>query len=427
MTADKVYNVAELTRWIKTALERSVGAVWVEGEISNLRRPSSGHCYFTLKDEAAQLPAVLFRGAQRGMRFRPEDGLQVRCRGEVTVYEPQGRLQIIVQRMEESGKGALQARFEALKAALLKEGLFDEARKRTLPRLPQHVGVVTSATGAALRDILNVAGRRFPNLHILVAPVRVQGDGAAAEIAAAIDVLNARGGLDVLIVGRGGGSLEDLWPFNEECVARAIARSRLPVISAVGHEIDFTISDFVADLRAPTPSAAAELLIGRKEDFENLLQDRERRLNRACLDWLAQCRHRLARARDSYVFREPAHGVRQFAQRLDSAEERMRRELLQSCRETDRTLKDATLRLRHGMDMHRQRAQERLCRIEGQMRMLNPWSVLQRGYSIAWRADGRVVTDSGQVRAGDVLHVRLAQGALDATVDVVQGSGGGEG
>ncbi len=427
MTADKVYNVAELTRWIKTALERSVGAVWVEGEISNLRRPSSGHCYFTLKDEAAQLPAVLFRGAQRGMRFRPEDGLQVRCRGEVTVYEPQGRLQIIVQRMEESGKGALQARFEALKAALLKEGLFDEARKRTLPRLPQHVGVVTSATGAALRDILNVAGRRFPNLHILVAPVRVQGDGAAAEIAAAIDVLNARGGLDVLIVGRGGGSLEDLWPFNEECVARAIARSRLPEISAVGHEIDFTISDFVADLRAPTPSAAAELLIGRKEDFENLLQDRERRLNRACLDWLAQCRHRLARARDSYVFREPAHGVRQFAQRLDSAEERMRRELLQSCRETDRTLKDATLRLRHGMDMHRQRAQERLCRIEGQMRMLNPWSVLQRGYSIAWRADGRVVTDSGQVRAGDALHVRLAQGALDATVDAVQGSGGGEG
>ncbi|OGV74134.1 MAG: exodeoxyribonuclease VII large subunit, partial [Lentisphaerae bacterium RIFOXYA12_FULL_60_10] len=257
----KALTVTELTRRIRAALEQGIGPVVVEGEVSNVRRPSSGHCYFTLKDETAQIAAVLFRGVLETLRIVPKDGLQVRVRGELTVYEKNGNYQILVRHLEETGRGSLQARFEQLKSRLQQEGLFDAARKRPLPVLPRHIGIVTSPTGAAIRDILQVLSRRFPNLHVLVAPVRVQGDGAAEAIAAAIDRLNQRADLDVLIIGRGGGSLEDLWAFNEEVVARAVFRSRLPVISAVGHEIDFTISDFVADVRAPTPSAAAEIVV----------------------------------------------------------------------------------------------------------------------------------------------------------------------
>jgi exodeoxyribonuclease VII large subunit len=254
----KVYQVSELTRALKALIESSIGSVWIEGEISNLRRPPSGHLYFTVKDATAQISAVLFKGNQRGLTFIPRDGLLVRVQGDVTVYEHGGNYQVIVRQMRESGAGALQARFEALKARLQAEGLFDPSRKKPLPLLPRRVGIVTSPTGAVIRDILNVLGRRFPNLHLMLVPVRVQGAGAAEEVAAAIDLLNERGEVDVMIVGRGGGSMEDLWCFNEEVVARAIARSRIPVISAVGHETDFTISDFVADVRAPTPSAAAE-------------------------------------------------------------------------------------------------------------------------------------------------------------------------
>ena len=278
MSAERrVLTVTELTRLIKAALESEVGTVWVEGEVSNLRQPSSGHLYFTVKDANAQITAVLFRGDQQRLKFKPRDGLQVRVYGEISVYERSGNYQIIVRVLEEAGKGALQAKFEELKEKLQKEGLFDPARKKAIPLLPRHVGVVTSPTGAAIHDILNVISRRFPNLHLVLAPVKVQGEGAAREIAAAIEFLNRRGGFDVLIVGRGGGSLEDLWCFNEEIVARAIAASRIPVISAVGHEIDFTISDFVADLRAATPSAAAELVVGRKDAFEGTLDELTRR------------------------------------------------------------------------------------------------------------------------------------------------------
>jgi exodeoxyribonuclease VII large subunit len=249
----KIYRVTELTRRIKAVLEDEVGTVWVEGEVSNAKLMTNGHLYFTLKDETSQLTAAFFRFQQSGARVEVKDGAKLRALGRITVYEPRGQYQLIVQKLEAAGQGSLQEAFEKLKGKLNQEGLFDSARKRPLPRLPRHIGIVTSPTGAAIRDMLQILGRRFPNLHIVVAPVRVQGEGAAEEIAAALDLLNQRADLDVLIVGRGGGSLEDLWAFNEEAVARALARSRLPVISAVGHEIDFTISDFVADVRAPHP------------------------------------------------------------------------------------------------------------------------------------------------------------------------------
>ena len=267
MDNSTVVTVSELNRRIRASLEAGYADIWVEAEISNLRVPSSGHCYLTLKDSSSQLRAVMFRYARKVLRFIPQDGMKVVCFGSINVYEPRGEYQLIIERMEPRGVGALQLAFEQLKNKLAAEGLFDEKRKRPLPFLPQRIGVITSGTGAALRDILQVLCRRFPGLHIRVLPVAVQGEGAAQEIAAAIADANAHAVADVLIVGRGGGSLEDLWAFNEECVARAIYDSAIPVISAVGHEIDFTIADFVADMRAPTPSAAAELAVREKHEL----------------------------------------------------------------------------------------------------------------------------------------------------------------
>ncbi|NLB54992.1 MAG: exodeoxyribonuclease VII large subunit, partial [Lentisphaerae bacterium] len=248
----KIFRVSEINRLIKAMLEDEIGEAWVEGEISNLRRPASGHLYFTLKDDSAQISAVMFKGSQFTLPFKPEDGMLVNAYGQITVYERGGQYQLIVRKMIESGQGALQAKFEALKRKLTAEGLFDPERKKKLPLLPTRIGVITSHTGAAVRDIINVLSRRFNNLNILIGSVKVQGEGAAEEIAQMIRLMNQRPDIDVLIVGRGGGSIEDLWAFNEECVARAIADSGIPVISAVGHETDFTICDFVADVRAPT-------------------------------------------------------------------------------------------------------------------------------------------------------------------------------
>ncbi|MEE9165043.1 MAG: exodeoxyribonuclease VII large subunit, partial [Nitrospinota bacterium] len=260
----QVYTVTEITRAIKFSLETEFPRVWIEGEISNLRIPSSGHMYLTIKDEESQIKVVMFRSGKSQLKFGPKDGDQVIVKGKITVYEPRGEYQIVIDYMEPKGIGALQLAFQQLKEKLSKEGLFDEELKKSLPLLPQKIGIITSPTGAAVRDILNIIDRRFPNVHILIAPVKVQGEGAAQEIAAAVKDLNKIKGVDVIIVGRGGGSIEDLWAFNEEVVARAIFESEIPVISAVGHEIDFTISDFVADLRAPTPSAAAELVVRDK-------------------------------------------------------------------------------------------------------------------------------------------------------------------
>ena len=412
----KVYGVSELTRLIKSALEHEFGAIWLEGELSNVRRPASGHMYFTIKDENSQISGVMFRGSQGGLKFRPEDGVLVRVYGEITVYERGGNYQIIVRRMEESGKGALQARFEALKKKLQEEGLFDEERKKALPLLPRHVGVVTSATGAAIRDILNVIGRRFSNLHILLAPVKVQGEGAAGEVAAAIDMLNARGGLDVMIVGRGGGSIEDLWCFNEEEVARAIARSEIPVISAVGHEIDFTISDFVADLRAPTPSAAAELVVGRKDEFEEMLSSFAGRLARACRERVLEARNGLLAAAGSYVFREPANLVRQYLQRLDALQMRMEHELVAGATGVRRALDEFGVRMVHCVDLRRAGGRQDIRRLRTQLKALSPLGVLSRGYSITCDDGGKVIRNAKDVRKGQRVVTRVARGTFESEV-----------
>ena len=281
-----IWTVSELTQKVKTRLEADFGEVWVEGEISNLRRPSSGHSYFTLKDDKSQIRAVIFRFMGRYLKFEPQDGMLVICRGKMSVYEPRGEYQLILDYMEPKGVGALQLAFEQLKEKLGKEGLFATDHKKPLPYLPRKIGIVTSSTGAAVRDILNVIGRRFPTMSILISPVKVQGEGSAPEIARAIDGLNLMDDIDVIIVARGGGSLEDLWSFNEECVARAIYRSSIPVVSAVGHEIDFTIADFVADLRAPTPSAAGELVVRDKGELVNFIESLSDRLRNRTLQIL---------------------------------------------------------------------------------------------------------------------------------------------
>ena len=433
--ARRVYTVAELTRLVKQTLEDEVGRVWVEGEISNFRRQASGHAYFTLKDESAQLSAVLFAGAQRGVTATLADGMMVRLYGELSVYEPRGQYQLIVRQVEAGGQGMLMARFDALKRRLQAEGLFDEARKRPLPLLPRHVGIVTSPTGAAIRDILNVITRRFPNLHVVLAPARVQGAGAAEEIAAAIDRLNAlsacaaslplgaaascTGGplpspLDVLIVGRGGGSLEDLWCFNEECVARAIARSKIPVISAVGHEIDFTISDFVADVRAPTPSAAAELVVGRKEDFEEALRNQARTLRQSLRQRLTELRGRLETARASHVFHAPRHAVERTAQALDALEMRLKQSLTGSAVRQRRRVEELQRRMAHAVPVELQRRQRQVAALERQLRALSPVAVLERGYSLTRTADGRLVKSVRQVSVGAHLRTQVADGVFEA-------------
>ncbi len=408
----RVYRVAELTRRIKSLLESDIGAVWVEGEVSNARIYPSGHLYFTLKDETAQISAVLFRGAAASCKIPVKDGAKLRVWGEISVYEQRGQYQLIVRRVEDAGQGDLQKAFEALKAKLTAEGLFDPARKRPLPMLPRTIGIVTSPAGAVIRDILNVLGRRFPDRHILLAPVRVQGAGAAEEIAAAIDLLNARGDVDVIIVARGGGSLEDLWAFNEEIVARAIARSSIPVISAVGHDTDFTISDFVADVRAPTPSAAAELVVRPKKDFEELIAVYRRRLAHALRGQALLLRNRYLRAARSYVFREPAHLLARHRERVARARENARRALESAVIQRRQRADEAGIRLAHGVQLRSQRARHRLDAARQSLRNLNPRAVLNRGYSVTFSVDGRALTDAAEVPAGARIRTLLAKGEL---------------
>ncbi|HTV60133.1 MAG TPA: exodeoxyribonuclease VII large subunit [Verrucomicrobiae bacterium] len=301
----KIWKVSELTARIAGLLEREFPEVWIEGEVSNYRPAQSGHLYFTLKDAGAQIRCVCFRDQARSLKFRPEDGLQVILRGAIGVYEPRGEYQVYVSYIEPAGVGALQLAFEQLKKKLAAEGLFDEARKKPLPVLPRRIGVVTSPTGAAIRDILRVLKRRFPNVHLLLFPVKVQGEGAAGEIAEAVKYFNRAKAADVLIVARGGGSLEDLWAFNEEAVARAIAASEIPVITGVGHETDFTIADFAADLRAPTPSAAAEIVVKSRQEFERHLAESERRL-------VDRMRYRILHARQQVQQLAAHRGFRQL-------------------------------------------------------------------------------------------------------------------
>jgi len=413
----KIYGVSELTRRIKVLIEDEIGEVWVEGEVSNLRKPSSGHWYFTVKDESAQIAAVMFRGNQSAaMDGILKEGSKIRIFGLVSVYEKSGQYQIIVRVMEPAGLGALQAAFEALKKKLSDEGLFEPSRKKPLPLLPQHIGIVTSPTGAAIYDILNILSRRFHNLHIVLAPVRVQGEGAAVEIAEAIDLFNSENKMDVLIVGRGGGSLEDLWCFNEEIVARAVARSQIPVISAVGHEIDFTICDFVADLRAPTPSAAAELVIGRKEDFEAGLTDFSRRLTRMARESLLGLKARFASARNSYVFREPANIVKHARERLVHIGRQLEYGLSSLAREKQQTLDEFNLRLSHAVKSCVQSCKTGLDQMQAKIKSMSPLAVLERGYSITYGKSGNILKSASQAHEGERIMTLLAAGKLESDV-----------
>ena len=436
----RVYTVAELTREVRGLLEERYEDVWVEGEVSNLRSPSSGHRYFTMKDAEAQLRCVVFKFQEGGLRCDPEDGLKVLVRGRITVYEPRGEYQMVVGYMEPLGLGLLQRDFEKLKARLAEEGLFAEERKRPLPLVPKTIGVVTSPTGAAIQDITSVIQRRFANVHLLVAPVRVQGEGAAEEIAQAIEVLNRRGDVDVLIVGRGGGSLEDLWAFNEEVVARAIFQSKVPVISAVGHETDFTIADFVADLRAPTPSAAAELVVQRKADLERHVRLLARRLlgsieveqQARLLGFEALCRRRPLAA--------PYFMLAPWVQRLDDLRPRLQRASRLTLADKGREVRGlarevALLSPRATVQRARQRAgtasrhlrgrvetglkdrSHRFAAAAGRLDALSPLKVLDRGYAVARKLPERsLVRDSAHLEAGDRLLVTLRRGEVEAQV-----------
>jgi exodeoxyribonuclease VII large subunit len=388
-------TVTEATALVKGCLEEGLAPLWVEGEISNFVAHRSGHFYFTLKDALCQLRCVMFRNANLRLRFMPEDGMQGLLFGRITVYERSGQYQLLVERLLPVGTGELQLAFEQLKERLAAEGLFAPERKRRLPAYPQAIGVATSPTGAVIRDIQRILRRRWPPVRIVLRPTQVQGPGAAADIVRAIEALNRCPDLDLLIVGRGGGSIEDLWAFNQETVARAIAASRLPVVSAVGHETDTTIADFVADLRAPTPSAAAEMAV---RDFREVLAEARgtrQRCERAALRRLAELRLRLISIEKGPALRSPLDRVRQAAQRSD--------ELLQ------RALRGAQVTLTA--------LRERLARNIAQVAALNPEGVLERGYALAFDEGGRLVPGIAGVAPGARLRVQLRDGELDCRVE----------
>jgi exodeoxyribonuclease VII large subunit len=404
---------------VRDLLEGQIGAVSVRGEISNLRRQSSGHIYFTLKDANSQIRAVMFRGSATYLKFAPADGQSVTVGGELTVYEPRGEYQIRVARMEPQGKGDLQEQFEALKLKLQAEGLFDEERKKPLPLFPQKIAVVTSPTGAALRDFLQIIRRRCPRLAVQVFGVRVQGDGAAAEVANAIGELNALAEADVIVVARGGGSLEEVWAFNEDVGARAVAASRIPVISGVGHEIDFSICDFAADLRAPTPSAAAELVSLSDGEWLEKLAGFAEDLQREVADYLEKCRWKLASNRDHYVFREPVRIVEQMFQRLDDFDAGLKRGLSLVAERSREKVKN--LRQRWSLASPERRFSElrRLLQAKAdQLRLLSPQQVLDRGYAIVVDAKGRVLRKRASVLTAQDVKIRLSDGEVGARVEI---------
>ncbi len=389
-----IVTVTQLTSRLKDLLENAFPDVWVEGEISNLSIPQSGHAYFTLKDEQSQIRAILFRSSQRFLKFTLQHGIQIICRGRVSVYEPRGEYQLIVDYIEPKGVGALQLAFEQLKGRLEREGLFDLKHKKPLPILPRCIGIITSPTGAAIRDILRVIKRRHPKMRILIYPVPVQGIEAAPAVVEAIRYFNSERNVDVLIAGRGGGSLEDLWTFNEESVARAMYESRIPVISAVGHETDYTIADFVADVRAPTPSAAAEIVVKSEESLQESIRSLESGLLRSMRHMLDSMQ--TAVREHVRLLGDPRRSIEQYAQRVD--------ELLHR----------TALGLRH--HMHRDRT--RLSGMTEALEHLNPLGTLSRGYSITKRyPDGMVIKDAERVEPGDIIHTILHKGTVLSRVE----------
>lgn len=389
-----ILTISQLTSQIKNLLETSFSEIWIEGEVSNLSVPQSGHAYFTLKDETSQIRAVLFRSAQRFLKFTLEQGMHVICRGRVSVYEPRGEYQFIAEYIEPKGLGALQRAFEQLKARLEQEGLFAVARKKPLPLLPGRIGVITSPTGAAIRDILRVIKRRHPKIHILIYPVPVQGPEAAPSIVEAIRYFNSERNVDVLIAGRGGGSLEDLWAFNEESVARAIAGSKLPVISAVGHETDYTISDFAADLRAPTPSAAAEMVVQSEERFCELIASLEKGLRAGMLGKIQLSRSSLQGV--ARILRDPRKLLQDFTQRID----------------------ELSGRLATGLNHHIRRDRARLTALSAGLEHLNPLNILSRGYSVTRKFPaGNLLKRAADVAPGEMISTRLHEGEIVSRVE----------
>ncbi len=395
----RVHTVQEVTRIAKGLLDRSLSSLWVSGEISNLRCPSSGHVYLTLKDERSQLPAVLWRTAAKRIPFRLEDGLEVIVYGRLTVYEPRGQYQMVLEEIEPKGIGAAQLALEQLKQRLAREGLFDPRRKRPLPRFPQAIALVTSATGAAVRDMLEVIDRRYPCVRVILRPVRVQGQSAAAEVAAAVRALSRHGVADVVIVGRGGGSKEDLWAFNDEDVARAIVAAPMPVISSVGHAIDTTIADLVADCRALTPTEAAELATPVLADLlQHLLQYRSR-LGAALLRSVRGARERLDLVGRSYAFREPKERIRRHQQRLDEIS-------LKLPREAQRTVRSA---------------REHTDRLAEQLHALSPLRVLSRGFSVTVREGTTTpLVRAEELSPGDLIVTQLEGGEVLSEVQKVR-------
>jgi exodeoxyribonuclease VII large subunit len=435
----KIWSVMELTGRISNVLAAQFSNLWVEGEVSNYHAAQSGHLYFTLKDAKAQVKCVCFKSQAMRLKFRPEDGLKLIVRGSISVYEPRGEYQIYVEHIEPSGVGALQLAFEQLKKRLEAEGLFDEARKKPLPVLPRRIGVVTSPKGAAVRDIIRILRRRFPNLHLIVYPVRVQGDGAAEDIVAALRYFNRKQLVDVILLARGGGSIEDLCAFNEEIVARAIAVCTIPIVSGVGHETDFTIADFVADVRASTPSAAAEIVVQSRQEFQRHLQELEHKISQQTRYLLLEFRHHLKELATHMGFRRLEELLRRHRQQTDELTSRLgvalqgRIERLRH-RYTIAGTRIASFDLRarirtFGLRLVQRSAElgvrmERLLvrkiqlleRLRLQLEERSPLRVLERGYSICTDAEGNVVRAADQVAIGAEVNVQLARGRLGAEV-----------
>jgi exodeoxyribonuclease VII large subunit len=436
----RVWPVRELVGQVRELVEQEYGDVWVEGEISNFRPAPSGHVYFTLKDADAQLPVVLFRRQAMLLRFRPEDGLHVLVRGRVSVYEQRGQMQLVAETMEPVGAGSLQMAFEQLKERLKVEGLFDADRKQPLPAFPRTVGIITSPTGAVIRDFLNIVARRHSGLSVLICPVSVQGDSAPDEVVAALAELNRSGLVDAIVLARGGGSLEDLAAFNSESVARAIAGSRLPVVSAIGHETDFTIADFVADLRAPTPSAAAELITEAQHKIAEHLATQAHRLDRAARFQLLQARqrltrlplsraesrmaallHRLEQRRDDFSFRLETAITGQLRQRQNQIAELaaavLRHDPRQGLAQARERLAACRTRLDRTLERMIHASSSRLSALDARLNSLSPLAVLERGYALVLDANGGVVRSTVQVAPGDKVFTRLSDGAFISRVE----------
>jgi exodeoxyribonuclease VII large subunit len=389
----RVFSVSEITRQIKLLLEDSFPALWVEGEVSNYKPHHSGHMYFTLKDANAQISCVMWRSRASTLNLDIRDGLKIRVYGTVRLYEKSGRYQLDLIRIESAGLGELQLKFEQLKQKLDSEGLFDAQFKKELPRFPQIIGIITSPTGAAIQDILSIAKRRSPSTKIVLLGVKVQGEGAAREIENAIGVFNSLYPVDVLIVGRGGGSLEDLWPFNEEVVARAIFKSKIPVVSAVGHEIDYTISDFVADLRAPTPSAAVEILLPSEDDLRQWLLEVQRKQQGIIRDQLARLRTQILNIKNSYSFRRPKDVLQRYILHIEEITQRI------------------FLAMKSNVDKNKILIEN----FRNQLQALNPYNVLNRGYSMVFK-DDKLVSSINLVDIDDKLFVKLKDGKLISQV-----------